>query len=96
MSFLQEKFLEDEEPLDKTYTPPAPMMSRTQQKIVTLITSLEKLMPNIVDLVTAGIDFSLFRLSTDYKDVCICIFFPKIRFCNFYYKPTSFQLSDFF
>ncbi|XP_033216838.1 titin homolog isoform X2 [Belonocnema kinseyi] len=66
--FLQNTFEEEEEPLDKSNTPPAPMMSRTQQKIVTLIASLEKTMPNIFDLVSAGIDYSLFRLNEEHKD----------------------------
>ena len=69
MNFLQERFLQ-EEPLDKSNTPPAPMMTKTQQKIVTLICGLERQMPEIFYFVTAGIDYTLLRLGHP-QDVCI-------------------------
>ncbi|XP_011296749.1 uncharacterized protein [Fopius arisanus] len=51
------------EPLDLTYTPPAPPMTKSLQRIVTLLIDLNREMPGLTDLVLQGIDFTLFRLN---------------------------------
>ncbi|XP_034183081.2 uncharacterized protein LOC117605644 [Osmia lignaria lignaria] len=53
------------QPLDKTHTPPAPLMTKNQQKIVTLLVDLEEWDPMIFQLVLAGIEYKLFRLNSD-------------------------------
>lgn len=56
--------------IDKSFTPPAPMMSRCEQKIITLLIDLEQLRPTIIAFVRAGIQYKLFRLNNNIK-VCI-------------------------
>ncbi|XP_043276198.1 uncharacterized protein [Venturia canescens] len=52
------------ETLDRTHTPPAPVMTKTQQRIAALINVLERdsSMSGIFELIRAGISFNLFRL----------------------------------
>ncbi|XP_043498323.1 protein PF14_0175-like isoform X2 [Polistes fuscatus] len=49
--------------LDKTYTPPAPIMTAVQQKIVALLVDLEIKVPTVIKCVQAGIEFKIFRLN---------------------------------
>ncbi|XP_076754836.1 uncharacterized protein LOC143425720 [Xylocopa sonorina] len=49
--------------LDKTHTPPAPLMSVTQQRIAALLVDLEKVKPTVFEFVQAGIEYKLFRLN---------------------------------
>ncbi|XP_014603232.1 PREDICTED: protein PF14_0175-like isoform X2 [Polistes canadensis] len=49
--------------LDKTYTPPAPLMTVDQQKIVALLVDLEIKVPTVIKWVQAGIEFKIFRLN---------------------------------
>ncbi|KAL2725240.1 putative serine/threonine-protein kinase [Vespula squamosa] len=49
--------------LDKSYTPPAPLMTITQQKIVTLLVDLEIKLPTVIKWVQAGIEYKIFRLN---------------------------------
>ncbi|XP_054002157.1 uncharacterized protein LOC128888946 [Hylaeus anthracinus] len=48
--------------LDNTHTPPAPLMTTTQQKIVALLIDLEESKPVIFEFVQAGIEYKLFRI----------------------------------
>lgn len=57
--------------LDKSYTPPAPLMTMTQQKIVTLLVDLEIRLPTVIKWVQAGIEYKLFRLNNA-PTVCDC------------------------
>ncbi|KAJ8675503.1 hypothetical protein QAD02_011289 [Eretmocerus hayati] len=59
---IAEKLTEDED-IDKSHTPPAPLMTRTEQQIVTLIVEIDKVRPDFIDLVSVGIQFKLFRLN---------------------------------
>ncbi|KAL7298397.1 hypothetical protein TKK_0008593 [Trichogramma kaykai] len=52
----------DDEALDKTHTPPAPLMTPSEQKLVTLIVSIEKHNPDFGTLVIEALQFKLFRL----------------------------------
>ncbi|XP_014237088.1 uncharacterized protein YFR016C-like [Trichogramma pretiosum] len=52
----------DDEALDKTHTPPAPLMTPSEQKLVTLIVSIEKHNPDFGTLVVEALQFKLFRL----------------------------------
>ena len=54
MSNLMEKF-------DKEHTPPAPIMTPMEQKLVVLILNLEKKIPSIFELIINGIEFKLFK-----------------------------------
>ncbi|XP_017753570.1 PREDICTED: LOW QUALITY PROTEIN: uncharacterized protein LOC108546140 [Eufriesea mexicana] len=49
--------------LDNTYTPPAPLMAKAQQRISALLVDLEKSKPTIIQIVQAGIEYKLFRLN---------------------------------
>ncbi|CAL7952285.1 unnamed protein product [Xylocopa violacea] len=49
--------------LDKTYTPPAPLMSVAQQRITALLVDLERVKPTVFEFVQAGIEYKLFRLN---------------------------------
>ncbi|XP_017875365.1 uncharacterized protein LOC108622172 [Ceratina calcarata] len=55
--------MEHPEPLDKSHTPPAPLMTRTQQKIVTLLFDLGEQKSEVFQLIQAAIEYKLFRLS---------------------------------
>lgn len=57
--------------LDKSYTPPAPLMTITQQKIVTLLVDLEIKLPTVIKWVQAGIEYKIFRLNNA-PMVCDC------------------------
>lgn len=61
VDFLIEN-VERNEPMLNEHTPPAPVMTRTQQKIVTLTHSLSKEFPDFMELVQNRIEFKLFRL----------------------------------
>ncbi|CAB0028570.1 unnamed protein product, partial [Trichogramma brassicae] len=52
----------DDEAFDKTHTPPAPLMTPSEQKLVTLIVSIEKHNPDFGNLVIEALQFKLFRL----------------------------------
>ncbi|XP_035727738.1 MATH and LRR domain-containing protein PFE0570w-like isoform X2 [Vespa mandarinia] len=56
-------FERKENNLDKSYTPPAPLMTMTQQKIVTLLVDLEVRLPTVIKWVQAGIEYKIFRLN---------------------------------
>ncbi|XP_012263616.2 uncharacterized protein LOC105690416 [Athalia rosae] len=60
--FLSTK-AKDHEELDHTHTPPAPLLSKTQQRILTTIVVLNRTMPQIMQLVQDGIQYKLFRLN---------------------------------
>ncbi|XP_051159410.1 putative autophagy-related protein 11 [Leptopilina boulardi] len=68
LDFLISKFNDNsDERLDTTHTPPAPMMTLTQQKIITLISALEKKCNeleniSIFEFIFDGINYTLFRL----------------------------------
>ncbi|KZC07025.1 hypothetical protein WN55_08909 [Dufourea novaeangliae] len=49
--------------LDNSHTPPAPLMTQTQQRIAALLIDLEKSNPMIFQLVQTGIEYKLFRLN---------------------------------
>lgn len=66
MEFLL-KNVDHSEALDKTFTPPAPMMTPSEQKIITLLIDLETLKPTVIHFVQAAIEYNLFRLKTDVK-----------------------------
>ncbi|XP_012154295.2 uncharacterized protein LOC100876461 [Megachile rotundata] len=51
------------EQLDKSHTPPAPLMTKTQQRIVALLVDLGESEPTIFQFVQAGIEYKLFRLN---------------------------------
>ncbi|XP_015590528.1 uncharacterized protein LOC107265513 isoform X2 [Cephus cinctus] len=52
----------DDELLDRTYTPPAPLMTKVQQKIVMLLVSLKRIDPSIFNMIQTGIEYKIFRL----------------------------------
>ncbi|XP_012244467.1 uncharacterized protein LOC100746664 [Bombus impatiens] len=49
--------------LDNSYTPPAPLMTKAQQRISALLIDLEKSMPTVFQFVQVGIEYKLFRLN---------------------------------
>ncbi|KAK1129103.1 hypothetical protein K0M31_020233 [Melipona bicolor] len=49
--------------LDNSYTPPAPLMTKAQQRIAPLLIDLEKSKPMIFQFVQAGITYKLFKLN---------------------------------
>ncbi|CAK9815485.1 hypothetical protein ANTQUA_LOCUS8457, partial [Anthophora quadrimaculata] len=49
--------------LDKSHTPPAPLMTKAQQRIGTLLVDLEESKPTVFQYVYAGIEYKLFRLN---------------------------------
>lgn len=49
--------------LDNTHTPPAPLMTKTQQRIAALLVDLEESKSVISQFVQAGIEYKLFRLN---------------------------------
>ncbi|XP_043249743.1 uncharacterized protein LOC122395895 [Colletes gigas] len=54
---------ECEKSLDNTHTPPAPLMTVTQQRIVALLVDLEGSKPMIFQFVQAGIEYKLYRIN---------------------------------
>ncbi|KYN04418.1 hypothetical protein ALC62_04642 [Cyphomyrmex costatus] len=56
------------EALDKSFTPPAPLMTKFEQKIITLLFDLEVSKPMVIYFVQAAIEFHMFRLNSDVKD----------------------------
>ncbi|XP_076619041.1 uncharacterized protein LOC143340695 isoform X2 [Colletes latitarsis] len=54
---------ECEKSLDNTHTPPAPLMTITQQRIVALLVDLEGSKPMIFQFVQAGIEYKLYRIN---------------------------------
>ncbi|XP_018337044.1 PREDICTED: uncharacterized protein LOC108745405 [Trachymyrmex septentrionalis] len=56
------------EALDKSFTPPAPLMTKFEQKIITLLFDLEASKPMVIYFVQAAIEFHMFRLDSDVKD----------------------------
>lgn len=62
IEFLLECSNEPDYILDNEFTPPAPVMTRWQQKIVALLMDLEMLKPGIISFVQAGIEYRLFTL----------------------------------
>lgn len=66
MEFLSEEVNHDET-LDKSFTPPAPLMKKFEQKIITLLIDLEVLKPTVIFFVQAAIEYTLFRLKSDVK-----------------------------
>lgn len=57
------------EPLDKTHTPPAPMMTQSQQKIITLLVNLDKVKPDLINMIFNAINHNLFSIGMSSK-VC--------------------------
>ncbi|XP_060831388.1 uncharacterized protein LOC132915526 [Bombus pascuorum] len=49
--------------LDNHYTPPAPLMTKAQQRIAALLIDLEKSDPTIFQFVQVGIEYKLFRFN---------------------------------
>ncbi|CAD1477901.1 unnamed protein product, partial [Heterotrigona itama] len=49
--------------LDNSYTPPAPLMTKAQQRIAPLLIDLEKSKPMVFQFVQAGITYKLFKLN---------------------------------
>lgn len=58
--------------LDNSHTPPAPLMTKSQQKIVALLVDLEEAKPTMFHIVQAGIEYKLFRLNQTTE---VCHFF---------------------
>ncbi|XP_076277467.1 uncharacterized protein LOC143207668 isoform X2 [Lasioglossum baleicum] len=54
---------ENQQSLDKTHTPPAPLMTKSQQRITALLVDLEKEFLMIMELVQSGIEFKIFRFN---------------------------------
>ena len=61
------------EALDKSFTPPAPLMTKFEQKIITLLFDLEASKPMVIYFVQAAIEFHMFRLDSDVKVYFICL-----------------------
>ncbi|KAK0159211.1 hypothetical protein PV328_010122 [Microctonus aethiopoides] len=55
------------EPLDKTHTPPAPMMTQSQQKIITLLVNLDKVKPDLINIIFNAINHNLFSFGMSSK-----------------------------
>ncbi|XP_011332737.1 uncharacterized protein LOC105276645 isoform X2 [Ooceraea biroi] len=55
--------------LDNSFTPPAPLMTTLEQKFTTLLVDLEVSRPMIIHFVQAGIQYKLFRLNSDVKNL---------------------------
>ncbi|CAK9797574.1 hypothetical protein ANTPLA_LOCUS1284 [Anthophora plagiata] len=57
--------------LDKSHTPPAPLMTKAQQRIAALLVDLEESKPTVFQYVYAGIEYKLFRLNQTTKKCII-------------------------
>lgn len=53
----------DDTKCNTTYTPPAPPMTKFEQKLVSLIMSIKEKQPDFVDAVNKGLEYKLFRLN---------------------------------
>ncbi|EFN81307.1 hypothetical protein EAI_01676 [Harpegnathos saltator] len=62
VEFLSE-YSEYNRVLDKSFTPPAPLMSRYEQKIMMLLIDLERSKPTVIASVRTAIQYKLFQLS---------------------------------
>ncbi|KAK2580491.1 hypothetical protein KPH14_006229 [Odynerus spinipes] len=60
VEFMLERELHN---LDKTYTPPAPLLTVAQQRIIALLVDLEVKIPTVIKLVQAGIEHKIFKLN---------------------------------
>lgn len=49
------------EPTDNTYTPPAPILTKSQQRIISLLVSLDKFKPNVIIEIFNVISYHLMR-----------------------------------
>jgi len=63
VEFLLEQY--DSEVLDHSFSPPAPMMTKFEQKIIALLFDLEVLKPTVICFVQAAIEYHLFRLDSN-------------------------------
>ncbi|XP_011642483.1 uncharacterized protein LOC105430562 [Pogonomyrmex barbatus] len=59
--------VDDDEPLDRSFTPPAPMMTTFEQKLIVLLLDLEVLKPTVIYFMQAAIEYHLFRLNNTVK-----------------------------
>jgi len=57
--------------LDRSFSPPAPLMTMFEQKLIALLIDLEVSKPMIIHFVQAGIQYKLFKLNNDIK---VCFF----------------------
>ncbi|XP_012217521.2 uncharacterized protein [Linepithema humile] len=66
VEFLLENvnYMED---LDKSFTPPAPLMTTFEQKIIALLIDLDASKPKIIHFVQAAIEYNLFKLTNEVK-----------------------------
>ncbi|XP_011692939.1 PREDICTED: uncharacterized protein LOC105453000 isoform X2 [Wasmannia auropunctata] len=64
LEFLLSEEVDHSEPLDNTYTPPAPLMTTFEQKIIALLFDLEVSKPTVIHFVQAAIEYHLCKLST--------------------------------
>ncbi|XP_077280348.1 uncharacterized protein LOC143907423 isoform X2 [Temnothorax americanus] len=64
VEFLLEE-VDHDEALDKSFTPPAPLMTKFEQKIIVLLIDLEVSKPTVIYFVQAAIEYNLFRLTND-------------------------------
>ncbi|XP_071575493.1 uncharacterized protein [Temnothorax nylanderi] len=64
VEFLLEE-VDYDEALDKSFTPPAPLMTKFEQKIIALLIDLEVSKPTVIYFVQAAIEYNLFRLIVD-------------------------------
>jgi hypothetical protein len=69
--------------LDRSFSPPAPLMTMFEQKLIALLIDLEVSKPMIIHFVQAGIQYKLFKLNND------------IKVCFFYYVFTYSLLNLF-
>ncbi|OXU30848.1 hypothetical protein TSAR_012652 [Trichomalopsis sarcophagae] len=61
VDYIAEECPEDE-PLDKSNTPPAPVMPRSEQKLITLISTINQIHAEFSEMVEKGLEYKLFRL----------------------------------
>lgn len=73
VEFLLEH-VEHDDTLDKSFTPPAPLMATYEQKITALLIDLEVSKPTVLHFVQVAIEYKLFNLSSEVKVyMCICL-----------------------
>jgi len=60
-----------EENLNKSFTPPAPLMTTFEQKITALLIDLDASKPKLIHFVQAAIEYNLFKLASNEVKVCI-------------------------
>ncbi|XP_029659718.1 uncharacterized protein LOC115233440 isoform X2 [Formica exsecta] len=66
VEFLLEH-VEHDDALDKSFTPPAPLMATYEQKITALLIDLEVSKPTVLHFVQVAIEYKLFNLSSEVK-----------------------------